>query len=594
VKRPTLVIILLFLVAYALASVFAAAATVWAPEGTLGLTTDYGGHIRAVTPGGPAGRAGIVVGDQVDLAAMPFSERGYVVGILTVIRPGVRVDLHVVRAGVSRDVPLVAVLGVHTDADLTSIVLQCVTSLVFIIVGAGLIILRPSLATWGFGLYCLLDLPTSYYPFRLGTGADALLLRSIFDVVQNFGVVGLPLFALEFPSRIGTPLHRVVRRLLPITFVVLAAMTLYPDIATLALGRGAELENYALQLVFGLVFIVTIATLYDTFRRIEAIEKERMRWVLIGFGVGLMISYIGSTLLFSSLIAVAVPLWLSSLLVCLNVLLPIAIAHAVIRHRVLDITFVVSQTIVYAALTTILAGLFELLDYLFGSFLEEFRLARIFEAGVAICVAFAFETVRTRVERVVEFVLFKKRRLVEQHLMRLTDGLPKAQSVEEIGSVLVHEVGKTLGFTSAAFFVLTDEAFVRKTAYGYDDAATSLANADVLVLALRAQPHAIRLAELASWDTGFPGPGRAAVLALPLQSRDVLSGLVLYGGHTNGADFDADEKRALEALAHAASDGLEKIEALALRVAYERMHAELLEAEARLDEVRRAAEAENV
>ena len=86
---------------------------------------------------------------------------------------GTVVHVRFVREGVPRDVALVSEAEVYSDSDRFTLFLQCVASIVFVVVGATLIVLRPSRATWGFGLYCLLALPTANDPFRfLPAAAD--------------------------------------------------------------------------------------------------------------------------------------------------------------------------------------------------------------------------------------------------------------------------------------------------------------------------------------------------------------------------------------------------------------------------------------
>jgi hypothetical protein len=111
---------------------------------------------------------------------------------------------------------------------------------------------------------------------------------------------------------------------------------------------------------------------------------------LLGFGAGLLGNYIGTTLIFSTIVA-APPLSVTLALTSLNVLLPLAVAHAVIRHRVLEIQVVIERAFVFVVLTTVLAAIFALLDYLFGTLLEDFRISRWIAAAISLGIAFAFK-----------------------------------------------------------------------------------------------------------------------------------------------------------------------------------------------------------
>jgi hypothetical protein len=582
----TAAVFLLF--AYALFSVYAAASAFWVPQGTFGLSTDYGSGIRAVAPGSPAALAGIVAGDLLLLKTVPLDERRYVSGAGSTVPPGTVVAFQIAHDGAPRDVRLKAVAYELTAAERSAVLVQCGASLVFIAVGTALILVRPSAATWGFGSYCLLALPTAPYPSWVASSGTSLFATGFYDVVQNLGVVGLLLFVLEFPKRFEVPWRRRVRRSLPALYVALVALTLYPDVANVLLGIGARIENYFLQLAFGATFALAIVILCDSYRRTALDERERLRWLLIGFGLGLMTSFIGTTLLFSSLLPLDAPLWVTDVLASLNVLLPLTVAHAVVRHRVFEINFVVGQTLVYATLTTLLAFLFGLFDWLFGYELEDFRLSRFLEAGISIGIAFAFDSLHKRVERIVETIFFRKRRAAEARLDRLVRELPQARSVSVVEAALVPEVIDAYELTSAALYLHDGNAFRRSSSYGWREGdCAALDDSDLLVLSLRAQKRSINLAELPWRHMGLPGNGVAPVVAVPMYSRADLSGIVLYGGHPGGGDVDPAELSQLERLAHAASVALDELEAEELRATNGLQAAALRQLEARLDELRR-------
>jgi hypothetical protein len=590
-KRITLGTVVFFIAVYGLVCVYVTASALWQPQGTLGLVMGYGANVRAVIPGGAADRAGMTAGDLLDLAATPFDQRRYVAGVGSALPVGAIVHVRVLRGTATRDASLVAEARRLTPAERFSILVECLASLVFIVVGAALIVLRPGAATWGFGLYCLLEIPTSLDPFRFASGAAAVAAVSAYDVVQNVGVVGLLIFTLEFPRRLDVPLHRCVRSALPFIFIVLVAMTLYPDLANLVFGRGARLENGLLQLAFGAVFFLALCVLYDTYARIERDERERMRWILAGFGLGLVANYFGATLIFSSLIAITPPVWLSTLLLSLNVLLPLAIAHAVVRHRVLDINFVISRTLVYASLTTILAASFSLLDWFFGSVLPEFRLSRLFEAGLSICVAFAFDALHKRMEDIIESVFFRRRRAAQARVDRLIGELPAARTEEVIDSVLVGEVVHALALASAAVYRRSGDVFTRSASIGWSETdCSALDDTDTLLLSLRAQPQPVRLADLPWRRMGIPSGANAPSLAIPMHLRGSLAGVILYGSHTDGADIDPDESHQLGLLAKAASLGIDEIDADRLRRELDLKNSAFDQLEARLDELRRATQ----
>jgi hypothetical protein len=581
-KRALSNVAVAVLAAYALGLIASAASAFWAVPGTLGFTTDYGATVRAVTPGGPAARAGIVAGDAIRLSATPFDERRYVSGIGAPVPAGTSVDFNVVDEGIARDVRLRAVPAPLAVADRWTLLIACVSSLVFIAVGALLILLRPSPATWGFGFYCLLALPVAAYPLAIPDGRTALVATLVYDVVQNIGLAGLLLFALSFPQPLDLAWRNRLRKALPAIAIVLALMTLYPDVQNLLRGAPAGFENRILQLTFGAVFAVAIAIVWDTYRRTAFDARERVQWVLIGVGVGLIANYIGTTLYFSTLIVSNPPVWLVNVLLSLNVLLPLAVAHAVVRHRVLDVNFVIGRALVFAVMTTALAATFSLLDWVFGSVLEDFRLSRVLAAVISIGIAFAFSHVEKLADAAIETVFFRKHRTAEAALERLIHALPHAASVQMIEAALVGDVVAMYGVASAAFYrAAAGGAFVCTASAGERDGDPPAAS-EALVAALRDSDGILDLDALPA-ERGRPTlAGHDPLIAVPMRSHAELAGFVLYGGHANGSELDPDERVLLERLVIAAGLAFDRIEAQRLRSENERQTALIAELRARL------------
>jgi hypothetical protein len=578
----------LVLVAYALMGVYAAASLLWQTPGTIGLATDYGATVRDVTPGTPAARAGIVSGDRIDLAGTPFAERSYVSGPGTTVPIGTTVTVRIVRNGADRVSRLTAVPQRLTVGERAALLFACIGAVIFIAVGATLILLRPSPATWGFGLYCLLTLPTNMYALPWPSARVALASTFVYDVVQNAGVAGLLLFVLEFPRSFAVAWRERVRRSLPLIFVVLAVMTLYPDIANQLLARGARIENDVLQTLFGLTFALAVVILCDTYRRVPRDDRERLRWVLIGFGFGLIASYIGATLIFSTMIALAPPPGVSIVLTSLNVLLPIAVAHAVIRHRVLEIRLVIGRAVVFAVLTTILAAIFALLDYVFGTVLEDFRLSRLIAAVISLAIAFAFKWLEERATTTIEGVFFRKRRAAEARLERAAHALPQARSVAVIQTTLVGEAADAFELSSAALYERDATAGFRRTisAGGAGNSVTVLDDTDLLVLDLRAGDDPVDLTAFVWRRDDVPTDERKPAVAVPIHVRGNLLAFTLYGSHAGGGALETGEIELLKRLADAAGIAFDQLEAQRLRDENERQRAVIGDLTARLDELR--------
>jgi hypothetical protein len=123
----------------------------WFPLGTLGYGTDGDGTVTDVCSRCPA--AGIQIGDRIDLAATPPQFRYIVVQFPIVWQPGQKVTFSLIHRGAKRLVTLTAIR--QGFGPRWSVVAEFLAAVLFVVLGAALVLLRPTLMTWGFFFYCL-------------------------------------------------------------------------------------------------------------------------------------------------------------------------------------------------------------------------------------------------------------------------------------------------------------------------------------------------------------------------------------------------------------------------------------------------------
>src|ERR1700676_3807323 len=149
-------LVVLLLGLWMLTVVLPSIARLWAPLGTFGYTVDSDGSVKSVSPGLPAARAGLHPDDAFDLRAVPFELRRYAIGPLTrAPLAGTAIEMPVRGTTGDRGIAMTAVAETLSGADKFSLVMRSLGALVFIVVGAGLVLLRPSPLTWGFYLYTI-------------------------------------------------------------------------------------------------------------------------------------------------------------------------------------------------------------------------------------------------------------------------------------------------------------------------------------------------------------------------------------------------------------------------------------------------------
>ena len=548
---------------------------IWHPRGVFGYGTNVDGVVTGVDRGSPADAAGIRVGDRLDESTMTPQQRWDLIQIPAVDSAGMSRSFEVYQDGVRRTVTLVSTAEAITLTDQVVTLMSALGALVFIGIGVAIVLLRPDRATWGFFMFCIGYAPASQAVFNLVIPAPWVLYGSMMlNAILAAGLAGLIVFALRFLQSSVSGWRRWAELVAPaLVFVGLTVVGVLQIWYTYFIGQPAEWIahlGYALTVAGALVVIVALT---DTYIHRAGADRQRIRWVVFGFGAAL-VSELAVTIMQTE--ATNTPLVVTSAVGLLTLIAPISVAYAVVKHRVIDVNFVVSRTLVYGILTTIFVGIFAFIDWFVGRVLDQTRWALVAEIGVAISVGFWLNGLHSRVDRFVDSVLFRRRHAAERRLGRLARGLPHATSIELIDTSLISEPMDALDLTSAALFRRDASGrYQRVAAHGWAaGTARGLATDDPLTLHLQAERGPIRLSEIHwSRDEAPSGAARPA-LALPITVRHELAAIVLFGAHRGGEDFDPDELQWLTALATAAGAAYDHLEADELRQSLEQLKRE--------------------
>ena len=538
---------------------------IWRPIGVFGYGTNLDGVVTGVDAGSPAAAAGIRVGDRLDESTMTAQQRWDLVQLPAVAAAGISRTFGVFRSGERRTVTLTSVpepMGL--DAQLV-IVLNVLAALVFVGIGAAIVLLRPDPSTWGFFLYCLGLGPLLTPNFNQIVPVPwVLYAQYAFGALLGVGMAGLAWFALHFLQTSIGGWRRWAQYAIGPLALALVATSDVQILYTYAVGAPAEWWARAGIWLTLAAALLVVAALVDTFVHRRGADRQRIRWVVFGFAISLFAMFV-STMLGTE--ATNTPFVVTGVLQIFAAIAPVTVAYAVIKHRVIDVNFVVSRTLVYAILTTVFVGLFALIDWFVGRVLDQTRWALVAEIGVAIGVGFWLNGLHARVDRFVDAVLFRRRHAAERRLARLVRGLPHATSPAFVDASLVDEPRDALDLTSAALFRRDGLGSYRRLAsFEWDGAlADGLKDGDPLILHLQAERGAIRLSELHWSRDDAPGGGARPALALPIVVRHELEAIVLYGAHRGGEDFDPDELQWLNSLAVGAGAAYDHLEADALR-----------------------------
>ncbi len=531
-------------------------------EGTFGISLPTRTPIVvSVGRGSPADRAGVRAGDRL-------MDRGYY-EITSRVRspyPGERERLEFERGAVVYRVALSAVPNPSFGTwQRIGGILAYIPPTVFLIVAFLLVFLRPSIMSWAFYVFAVGYFGTSpvfmYWSHVLPPPAYVTLSFVLSTVFGPWSVLPLLPFILRFPNGDALGWRR---KLDPWVWVFLAVSYVMYVVEWRYYGLSESVPAWD-AIASAVIPLVTfaLAGLILAKNLVTATPSDRQRWGFLA--IGTLASFVAYAVYFVP----GVPFSVGQVVGFAVVLMPICIAYAVFRLRVLDVNFVLNRALVYGLLSLGVIAFVSLLDWFASRVLAVGRLALGVELLATIAVGFLLDRINRVTETFVESVFFRRRRLAERHLRRAALALPYATDEAAIVDGLVQVPVDALELTGAALY--------RRSAGGsrFEGAATARqtqvapagfdAN-DLLVRMLLADESIVWLDEVRS----HLDAENAAIytLAVPVTVRHELVSFTLYGAHANGAQLDPDEVEMLRELAREAARAYDHVEAERARERY--------------------------
>ena len=539
---------------------------VWIPIGVFGYALDGNDVVTYVEAESPAGKAGMHIGDTVYLPATPprFRWNAAQAGVL---ESGQSITFALMHGGVLRSVTLTSIPQVTEHYYTAYRIAVLGVAVLYIFLGAALVLLRPSPMTWGFFLYCLANAPFTFYAINLFFPFPwPYVYYPLQTILNAAGIVGLLVFALCFLNEPLGGWRASALRTMPWLF---GALVIFGFFFTYWWGWIGGPPGEILTRVFvGYQALWSLIVLYlfvDTYVRARGEDRQRIRWVVVGFGLNLVIQFVN---LFFGVYWPGEPIWLYHVLQLSSVIVPLTVAYAVIKHRVIDVSFVVSRTLVYGVLTTLLVAVFSVIDWFFGDYLRLARLGTIAEVGAVVAFGLWFNGLHRRVDSLVDATFFRQRHRAEVQLARNAAALPFAATPQNVAQALIKEPVRALELASAALFRRgNDGVYVREESNGWnaDDIAKLDDTDGHLLMLLQAENGPVSLYDHPWRTQGVPSGPAYPVLALPIMVRRQLAAIVFYGSHVHGEGLDPDEIKTITGLAPGAAAAYDHLDAESMK-----------------------------
>lgn len=545
----------------------------WDPFAQLPINVSYDGVITSVDPGSDAAHEGVAPGDLVDFSSTTLGQR-LVLLDLHYPRAGDTFTFSVREKGVSRVVSIRAEGRPEILEDLI-VVLRRSTYVLFVGIAAFILLRRPNKMTWAFYLYSLAAIYGNGEYFGFLPAPVYFTICEIQVVLLALGNAAFLTFAARFPSDRPEGWAAWADRASPLAFVLLAGTSLGADFGAVLFGVPSQSLVLASTVSKVAVFSIALFTLFHTYFGRHGQERQRLKivvWALVvAYAANVLILWINTFPL-----SFEVSFWWDAL-GALNLVIPIAVAYAVLRYRVMDVNFIFSRALVYGVLTTGLVAMFALIDWIVGTVLAQERLAVAANVVAAVVVGLSLNGIHSRVERIIRSVLFRRRHAAARRLAQLASTLPHVTDSATISAMVVDEPMEALSLASAALFRSNERGtFERVWALGWgESAAGDLDPFEPLVDRLREEGEPTRVSRKDLVRDGLPAGDASPIVAVPIVVRNQLEAVAMYGAHTGGEDLDPDEIGSLRRIGEAAGAAYYHLEADSLRGALEELGREI-------------------
>ena len=213
-----------------------------------------------------------------------------------------------------------------------------------------------------------------------------------------------------------------------------------------------------------------------------------------------------------------------------------------------DVRVVFSRTLVYAMTTSLVLGLFALLESLLERAALSHGASLVLELAVPLGLGVSLSTVHRRIDDTVDRLIFRRQYREEVALRRFANESAFITQPDALLDLFVDQMLLQVGAPWAAFYEYTPEGYIRLRHHGNQELPQRVAADDLALVRLRAHDSEVDLHEAQS------GLGRDGY-AFPLRARNDLLG-VLVVGQRPGEHYPAEERELIARVVHAVGASL--------------------------------------
>jgi len=287
-------------------------------------------------------------------------------------------------------------------------------------------------------------------------------------------------------------------------------------------------------------FMIPLSVLAFSYRRCDAVNQARIRWVLFSL-VGLLMSYVLGLVAGRLGLPIFVLNMIGTALVAATFL---GFAYAVLKHQLVSLQVVLNRALVYGLVTSLVVGVFAAML----SFLEHETLNtetnRLLALLVPLVLGMGLDTIKRQVNAYLGKIFFRKRHEAEAALTQFARTSGHIDDTEKLLDLTADELFKRAGPQALGIYLsapqLSGAAITRQR--GDAPCPPKLDNNDLAFLRLKAGDAEVNLAGVGS-ALGQDG------LVYALHVRTQLLGCIYLGPRPAEA-YSAEERQLFERVAH--------------------------------------------
>ncbi|MDB5094175.1 MAG: conserved rane protein of unknown function [Candidatus Eremiobacteraeota bacterium] len=476
--------------------------------------------------------------------------------------------LPIERNGTERVLHLVAIKETNRNRFLD--LLRIVLFVGAVSLGAILFLVKPSIATGAFFVFCLagVEAPSTYFDGILPPPWRQVSMW-IGDTIRGAARPALMLFALcLIDGDADAPRERIFACVAAGLAVILGTLNAYAQWSLNYAAVPAERLDVLVMRANYAVSATTVVALVIAFWRARHNDRHRIGWIAAGF------LFAGAARLASDQLYPSgyIPVWFNSILVSMTIVPIVTIGIAVVRHQFFNVDFVVSRAVVYVAITAAFIGTITVAEEIGTyAFYNNTDFAYGYLIAVSMVVALFTGRLMGFLNRLVDRFIFRDRGEQRQALEFIAGYILDAETVEDVYRALLQDAAHALKLSFGGILARQpDGGYLLAESFEWPaDFVIKLGPSDELTRAITRTRGALTFTGKDTRLIQKSFPNERLTFAAPIFFDRRVSGIVVYGHNVSGLDLDPDEREHLIRVVAHASIALNAIELTRYRDAAE-------------------------